>query len=274
MSSIIKGSQYDTINDPNPLIVHRNDKQDTAEQNAAVQNPALQSGVNSQPASIQEQSKLILSSAFDKARQIMDAAKSYSQSQIKEATERMNQECVQMKRQSHDEGFALGMIEGRNAGKAAGYREGYEEGLKKATVDSQQAVNELSQMIETVESSKSKILEKYAADLETLAIAIAQKVVKRELSIDERAMQSIIKNAVDSYRNQEWVRICVSKNMEDVLLKADNNIIEALKDVSNSVKIVASPEMTDGDCIIDMPDRMIDCGADAQIRNIQAAFDA
>ncbi|HEX3037481.1 MAG TPA: FliH/SctL family protein [Oscillospiraceae bacterium] len=269
MSSIIKGSQYDTINDPIPLIFPQND-----EVEKAVQNPAPQISINPQPVNIQEQSKLILSSAFDKARQIMDAAKSYSQSQIKEATERMNQECVQMKRQSHDEGFALGMIEGKNAGKAAGYREGYEEGLQKAAEENQQAMKELSEMMEAVESSKSEILEKYAADLEKLAITIAQKVVKRELSIDEKAMQSIIRNAVDSYRNQEWVRICVSKNMEDVLLKADSSIIEALKDVSDSVKIVASPEMTDGDCIIDMPDRMIDCSADAQIRNIQEAFGA
>ena len=269
MSSIIKGSQYDTINDPIPLIVHHDEKNGTAEQSFVGQK-----NINQQSPSIQEQSKLILSSAFDKARQIMDAAKNYSQSQIKEATERVNQECVQMKRQSHDEGFALGMIEGKNAGKAAGYREGYEEGLQKSATENQQIANEFSRMIEAVESSKSKILEKYAADLEDLAIAIAQKVVKRELSIDGKAMQSIIKNAVDSYRNQEWIRICVSKNMADVLLQADSNIIEALKDVSSSVKVIVSPGMTDGDCIIDMPDQMIDCGIDTQISNTQAAFDA
>lgn len=264
MSSIIKGSQYDTINEPIPFLVHREIKKDTAEQknDRTVQNPV----------SLEEQSKVILSTAFEKAKQIMDAAKSYSQSQIREATERMNQECVQMKRQSHDEGFALGMIEGRNAGKTAGYREGYEEGMKKAVAENQRLSDELSQMMEAIEHSKEKILEKYAADLQNLSIAIAKKILKNELALDENAMQSIIKNALDSYRNQEWVRICVSKNVADLLLKADHNIIEALKDVSNSVKVVVSPEMEDGDCIIDMPEQMIDCGVDTQFQNIEAAF--
>lgn len=262
MSSIIKGSQYDTINDAIPLIVRHEFKKNEAEQSDITQNPG----------SLQEQSKLILSSAFEKAKQIMDAAKSYSQTQIREATERMNQECVQMKRQSHDEGYALGMIEGRNAGKAAGYREGYEEGLQKSASDNQQAANELSNMIAAVENSKAEILERYAADLESLSVAIAQKIMKKELTLDDEAMQAIIQNAVDSYRNQEWVRICVSKNMADILLKADRNIAEVLKDVSNNVKVVVSPEMEDGDCIIDMPEQMIDCGVDTQIRNVQDAL--
>jgi flagellar assembly protein FliH len=262
LSSIIKGSQYDTINDAIPLIVRHEFKKDEAEQSDIIQNPG----------SLQEQSKLILSSAFEKAKQIMDAAKSYSQTQIREATERMNQECVQMKRQSHDEGYALGMIEGRNAGKAAGYREGYEEGLQKSASDNQQAANELSNMIAAVENSKAEILERYAADLESLSVAIAQKIMKKELTLDDEAMQAIIQNAVDSYRNQEWVRICVSKNMADILLKADRNIAEVLKDVSNNIKVVVSPEMEDGDCIIDMPEQMIDCGVDTQIRNVQDAL--
>lgn len=275
MSSVIKSTQYDGVN--NVILLPVDSPEFKIQEKRAAEKKASekQNEKNTFDHSIseaQEQSKQILSEAFSKAKQIMEAAQTYSQTQIKDATERMNQECVQMKRQSHDEGYALGMIEGRNAGKTAGYREGYEEGLQKAAGENQQKADELSLMLETVEKKKAQILEKFSGDLEELAISIAKKIIKKELSMDENVMRSIIVNAIDSYRNQDWVRICVSKNTADILLQTDNSIIEALKNVSDSVKVVASPDMEDTDCIIDMPEQIIDAGIDTQLENIRKAL--
>jgi flagellar assembly protein FliH len=275
LSSVIKSTQYDGIHNvillPTDSPELRAQKKRAAEEKSAeksTEKNTLDQTINE----AQEQSKLILSNAFNKAKQIMEAAQTYSQSQIKEASERMNLECVQMKRQSHDEGYALGMLEGRNAGKTAGYREGYEEGLQKAASEDQQKADELSLMLETVEKKKAQILEKFSGELEELAIIIVKKIIKKELSMDEDVMRSIIVNAIDSYRNQDWVRICVSKDTADILLKADNSIIDALKNVSDSVKVVVSPDMSNTDCIIDMPEQLIDAGIDTQLENIQKAL--
>ena len=48
-------------------------------------------------------------------------------------------------------------------------------------------------------------------------------------------------------------------------MKADNNIVEALKDISDSVKVVSSPGLGDSACILETPDQVIDAGIDSQL---------
>lgn len=225
---------------------------------------------------LHDQQRKIVSEAFQKAQQIMEAAQNYSMNRVKESTEQMNLEAAQLLVQSREEGYGRGFMEGKREGSELGYREGYEagcqSGLKKTEEENQAAAAELSQMLETVETMKSEILQKYEADIKKLAVAIAEKVIKRELSINEKAMQSIITNAVDSYRNQEWVRILVSKNTKALLQSVDKSIVQALADVSDNIKIEVSSNMNDGDCIIEMPDQMIDAGMNTQMDTIKHAL--
>ena len=127
-------------------------------------------------------------------------------------------------------------------------------------------------MLETVEAQKTEILQKFENDIQKLAFAIAEKVIKKELIIDTLAMQSIIQNALDSYTNQSYLKIFVSKNTKSILVNADNSIIQALREISENVKVEISPNMNDGDCRIDMPDRVIDAGVNTQMTKIEQAL--
>ncbi len=234
-------------------------------------NGALQTA-NGQPVlqkNTENENRSIVNQAFEKAQQIMEAAQNYSLNQVKESTQRMNEEAARVMVQSHAEGYSRGLTEGQKGGSKLGYEDGYAQGLKKAEEENQTAMDELAQMIKTVETMKSEILQKYEADLEKLAVAIAEKVIKSQISIDAKVMQSIISNAMDTYENQSWVKIIVSKNTKMLLEKADNSIIQTLREISENVKIEASADMNDGDCTIDMPDRMIDAGVDSQLAKIK-----
>ena len=214
----------------------------------------------------------ILEDAVEKARQIVLAAQSYSEDQIREATQRIKEEGTQIKITSREEGYKQGLADGKEEGKAAGYQAGFAEGQKKAEEQNRALADELRLMLHTVEQQKDQVLQSLSQDVQGLAFAIAEKVVKVELRTDAAAMQAIIKSATDAYRNQSWVRISVSPQTADILAKADNDILQALQEVSDHVKITASPEMKEGDCKIDMPDQMIDASADAQLEKIKNAL--
>ncbi|MBW7573350.1 FliH/SctL family protein [Caproiciproducens faecalis] len=253
-----------------------------ASQYVAVKNgsvfPANNGGIPQTPdSSLQEdQHRQIVNEAFQKAQQIIEAAQTFSMNKVRESTQQMNQEAAQVLVQSREEGYGRGFADGKREGKELGYQEGYEEGrqsgLQKAEEENQAVAAELSQMLNTVETMKAEILRKYEADIKKLAVSIAEKVIRRELSMNEKAMQSIITNAVDAYRNQEWVRIFVSPNTKALLQNVDKTIVQALSDVSDSIKIEVSPDMNDGDCIIEMPDRKIDAGMNTQMNNIKQAL--
>lgn len=262
MPSIIKASQYG----------------DVKSQGSATENPAdlLRKSQSIAEYEARDQHQAIVNDAFQKAKNIVEAAQNYSLNQLKESTMRMNEECAQMKIRSYEDGYNEGLAKGKQEGHDLGYEDGYQQGLKKAEEEnketSRRTRNELSRILEAAESKKNEVLVQFEEDIGSLAVAIAQKIIKKELSTDEKAIQSIIQNVLETYRNQEWVKIAVSPNTAELLTKADRNIIQALQDVSNNIKIISSPEMDDGGCKIDLPDRLIDAGADTQLNQIKSAL--
>jgi flagellar biosynthesis/type III secretory pathway protein FliH len=263
LPSIIKASQYGDV------------KNEGISAGNPANLPKASSGRVIKP-DARDQHQAIVNDAFQKAKNIVDAAQNYSLNQLKESTMRMNEECAQMKIRSYEDGYIQGLAEGKKEGHELGYQQGLkiaeDEIREKNREASEKALNEINRMLETIENKKSEILDKFEADLGKLAVTIAQKIVKRELSTDDNTMQSIIQNVLESYRDQAWVKISVSPTTAELLTRADCTIAQALQEVSNSVKIVAMPEMNNGDCQIDLPDRLIDAGIDTQMNQIKAAL--
>lgn len=259
LNKVIKSYQYDSVSPPGA----GSSAPDGAPQDcrAAEKNP------DASP-------KGTMDRAFEKARQIIDSAQSYSAQAAKESAEKCRQEYEEARQRGYSDGFARGSAEGKKSGEEIGRREGLEKGRKDAEAESGKTLDELALMIETVEKGKTDILQEFEGDLEELAFTMAKAILKRELSLDGNALRSIIVAATDSYRNQAWLRIHVDEKSAGTLLKADGGIAKALMKVSNNVKVVAVPEMDDGSCVIEMPDQVIDAGVDSQLRKMKTAVES
>ena len=283
LSRVIKSFQYGAVLPAYPAEVESFDSpEDEEEENQpgdeageAQPEPYVPNRTFPRPeyVSPDEKSKEILDRAFQKAKQIVDSAQNYSSHQIQELNERMLRETEEAKKQGYTAGYAAGSREGQKSGFEAGMRSGTEEGLRKAADVNRKTIEELAEMIQTVEKEKEKVLQRFSDNLQDLAVAIAKAILKKELEIDGKAMSNIILSATDSYRNQAWLRIYVSDQTANILTKADNDIVEQLKNVSENVKVVAAQGMGDGGCIMEMPDQVIDAGIDTQLRKIRNAID-
>lgn len=217
----------------------------------------------------QEQIRRIMERAFLKAKQIVDSAQEYSAEKVREARETIEEESAEAKKRGYTDGFAQGTEKGRKEGSEAGYRTGFDAGRKQAEADNRKSLDELSLMIESVEKSKTKILREFEDDLIDLSAAMAKAILKQEIHTDDKVLRNIILSAMEEYRNQEWIRIYVPKETANVLLKADSSIVDALQGISDSVKVIASPGMSDGACVIETPDQVIDAGIDSQLAKIR-----
>lgn len=214
----------------------------------------------------------ILDQAFRKAKQIVDSAQAYRSEQLRECAERIQAELQEARKQGYEEGFARGRDEGKKQGFEAGLQQGGAEGQRNAAAENRKYIDELARMIEAVEKSKSTVLSEFESGLQELAVSIARAILKRELKLDPKAMHTIIVNAMDSYRNQEWVRIYVSGSTSNLLLKGDAKITEELRNISDNVKVVVTDGMNDWGCILELPSRVIDAGIDAQLEKIQSGL--
>ena len=248
MSKVIKASQYGLF----------------------VEEPNAAFGEN---VSAEVSNRSVLDQAFQKAKQIVESAQSYRAEQLRDCTERVDREIQEARKQGYQDGFARGREEGKKSGIEAGMRQGLVEGAKKAEAENRDCLNELSQMIQSVEKSKTEILSKFESDLKDLAVAIARAIVKKELETDPKTLHTIIQNAVDSYRNQSWVRVYVSGNTANLLTKADSSLAQELQSVSDHVKVVVTAGISDESCVIETPDQVIDAGIDTQLRKIKSVLD-
>lgn len=246
-----------------------------------VQPRSIKSSKNDDPKSfnlddenISQSDSVVLSAAFEKAKQIVDAANSYSEQHIKEATERMNLECAQAKQQSHDEAFSKGFSQGKAQGIEEGYKHGFkkghDEGLQNAIEENKVLVDRLNLTIEALENSKKTLIEREEENLSNLAVEIAELILKKSIEMDKTTIKSIIENIVEENHNKEWIKINISTDVYDALERM--NFSKKIKAVSSGVKLYHSKDLSDSDCVIEMVDEVVDASVNTQLSKIKAVL--
>ncbi len=211
----------------------------------------------------------ILKDAEEMAQKIIEHAQTVSLNQIKEATERANQNYEVEMNRARSQGFEVGKEEGRKKGLEIGYQEGLTEGKRESEEISRKTIEFMHGVIEGIDDGRHDLLKKYQDDLKDLAFIIAQKIVRKEMEEHTENIKNIIENAAQMCKNQDYLRVVVSPESYKLLL-GDEDLAEKLNAYSNDVKFVPDATMKNTDCIIETPLGMIDAGVDTQLENVKA----
>lgn len=217
---------------------------------------------------------VILSSAFEKAKKIVEAANTYSANHIKEATERLNQEVAETKKITRDEAYAIGLSDGKQAGYEIGYNEGKEAGYKEALQEGREnnraLLERLTVIVSSIEKARAELLAREEDNLSDLAVMIAEKVLNQTVDTNRTVMGSIISRVVTDNQDQEWIKVNVS---EDVYEDLDKTFFtERIQELNGGVTICPSKDLGDTDCVIEMPGYVTDASISTQLSKIKAVF--
>jgi flagellar assembly protein FliH len=93
--------------------------------------------------------------------------------------------------------------------RAAGAREGEAAGRSRAAAEAQVVLGRLAESIEEVASLRSRLRREAEADTVKLAIAIARRVIRRELAVDPEALHGLVLAALEKLQAQEICRVRV-----------------------------------------------------------------
>lgn len=156
--------------------------------------------------------------------------------------------------------------------KKEAYQEAYQKGLAEGT---QKQVDNLKDCIAQLEDGIGKLageqagfMAEYEYNLKWLAWEIASKVLGRKLEKDETELVSLVKMAVASVKNAEWITVEVSDKMTG-LLDALTKEFRRMGDDRIEVRGISAPEDT---CIIDTPSGLIDASVYRQLENLRIYF--
>jgi len=100
------------------------------------------------------------------------------------------------------------------------------------------------------------------ADVVKLSLAIARRVIRRDLSVDPAAIQGIVRVALDSINMRDLVRVRVHA---ELLVPVQNKLQECKL---SHVEVRTDPSFGPGDIIFQTDQGELDCSIEAQLKEI------
>jgi flagellar assembly protein FliH len=192
----------------------------------------------------------IINEAMEAAESIRERAAAEAETAIKEAEET-----------AYDEGFKKGQSEG--------FESAHDEAKKELDEKNRSLLEEIKRAIAELEKLKSDYMRQYNDSMKELVIAIAEKVIKVSLKSSGEVITRMILAAVENSSKKEWAKIYISEYDANLMVREDSDILDALRKVSDHIKVIKMENGESGDLIVEFPDQAIDASVSTQLENIR-----
>ena len=120
-----------------------------------------------------------------------------------------------------------------------------------------------------MEIAKEKCVRTYLDELKDCAIAIGEKVIHISLRSSGEVIKQMIVAATEKLKKTAWVKIYIDKCDYDLMMEADADILDQLSHLSDNIKFIVMDKEERGNCIIEMPEEIVDVSVNTQIENIK-----
>jgi flagellar assembly protein FliH len=147
---------------------------------------------------------------------------------------------------------------------AAGLREGEATGRQRAAAELQPVIDRLARSIEEIGGLRARLRAEAEADLIQLSLAIARRVIRRELAIDPEALHGLVLGALEKLQGQEISRVRVHPGHAAL-------VTESLRrnSASAKVEVIADPSRPVGTVIFETQRGNLDASVESQLQEIE-----
>ncbi|MFH1537388.1 MAG: FliH/SctL family protein [bacterium] len=200
-------------------------------------------------------------------RDAADEAERVRQQAAEEAEQvrgQLRQEAEQAKKEAFSEGYSSG----EESGYKEGYQKGYSKGKEAAAEESKNGILMLNRVTDELGAHKREVLAEAQDDIIRMAMAVAERILHKEIMTDPMAVVSVVKNAIGKVSFKKRFVINVNPLDIEVLQKASSEIA-ALLDSVESLKFRPDPKVEAGGCIIQTESGTVDAQVNRQFQEIR-----
>jgi len=176
-------------------------------------------------------------------------------------------------------GFAEGEAKGFSEGEAKGFSEGQAKGFTDGELAGKKIHDEelreyeaihqlLLRLVEDMKDFTETVIHESENDLLQIALSIAQKVLKKELSQDPEAILESIQEALSALSPAKTAILRIHPQDVEMITRKRPELLEAVKGVS-ILKIEPDPKLLPGDCIVETLNRIVDTRPEVQLAEIK-----
>ena len=159
------------------------------------------------------------------------------------------------KKQECKAAYDRGVAEGTNAGRQQG------------AAQIQPVIEKLNRMLEELAAVKPRLRHEAEEDIVKLALAIARRILYRELATSPEALLGLVRSALDKLDGREVHRLRVNPQ-DAVVLQAKFQSTGSVR----KIEIVGDPSLQRGSAIFDTAHGALDASVDTQLNEIERGF--
>lgn len=153
---------------------------------------------------------------------------------------------------------------------ASAMEEGYREGVQAKQAEIEECMLKVNQFLAELKINQEDYFDDYASELRFTALEIAEKIVAQKLEVDERVIIPLVRSAVKTLREVNWIKVEVSDKLRDVASELENVLSEAKS--SQSIEVELRRDADVGTCVVHTAEGVIVASVLQQIQNIRDYF--
>lgn len=215
---------------------------------------------------VKKAEEVILKSAKEKSKSILDDAKVKSDALIKRSQDILNEANSESKNILKD---------AKDSGYQEGYKKGYTEGYKKGEDESESDYEKLiksgNEYVYSTKEEADSYIKKMKNKIIELSVEIARNIIKADIAIDENAIFKIAEKVISSSVDRKQIILRV--NPEDYkILKNRKDDFNIYVEKSDDLFLAADDRISRGDIKAETQSGFVDGGIEVQLQNILASL--
>jgi len=165
-----------------------------------------------------------------------------------------------------NEGQSPDLDEARKESYQLGFSEGRNAGHDQAAAELQPLMDRLSRSLADLATLRSHVRKTAESDLLKLAIAVARRVIHRELTLDPGSIEGLIRVALEKLESRELCRVRVHPDQEPIIRTLLTRFSAA------PVELVPDGTLQSGDVLFETAHGTLDGSIEAQLQEIERGF--
>lgn len=145
-------------------------------------------------------------------------------------------------------------------------QEGERAGFERATAATRPVLDRLAQSLKEIGEIRARVRNEAERDAVALSLAIARRILRREISIDPDAVHGLVLAALEKLQSREITRVRVSPDQEESIRRC----LAAAH--AGAVEVFADPSLSAGDVVVETSRGNLDASIDTQLAEIERGF--
>lgn len=148
-------------------------------------------------------------------------------------------------------------------------REGAEQGTREKKEEIEQSLKGMVSTLSELRKQQEAFFQESEQGLKLLAADIAEKLIEKKIEEDDTVLIGLVKQAVQSIRDADWISVEVSANLPQLAAALEK---ELGQETGGTRLEVALRDLPDGGCWIQIPDGAVDASLATQVANLKEIF--